>query len=45
MSGRLQDVVGFQCARCVIGDLDKTDEAKELLLGEEGKLEYVDRFL
>src|SRR5260221_7441192 len=42
--GRLQDVVGFQCARCVRGDSDKTDEVKELLLGEEGKLEYVDWF-
>src|SRR5260221_512039 len=44
VSGRLQDVVGFQCARCVRGDSDKADEVKELLLGEEGKLEYVDRF-
>src|SRR5260221_1596979 len=37
VSGRLQDVVGFQCARCARGDSDKTDEVKELLLGEEGK--------
>ena len=42
-SGRLQDVVEFKCAKCVVGELGNPEEKNELLLRGDVKLDCVDR--
>jgi len=44
VKGRLSDVRNFSCSVCVIGRHGNTVQEKEVLLGEEGSLECVDKF-
>ena len=43
VKGRLNTVADFKCPTCVKG-VSSDNEVKELVLGEDGKLECVDRF-